>query len=78
MSDGSYNADKAADMRDLDPEELIAAARQTDLEHGMYIYKGGNTIGNGNHRMRELLRRVDIPGSGITDDTPIYIRGFDR
>ncbi|MFF0773413.1 RHS repeat-associated core domain-containing protein [Nonomuraea wenchangensis] len=78
QSDGSYDADKAEDMRALDPEDLIAAAQQTDLRNGMYIYKGGNTIGNGNHRMRELLRRADIPGSGITDDTPIYIRGFDR
>ncbi|GLW12288.1 hypothetical protein Misp01_74160 [Microtetraspora sp. NBRC 13810] len=75
-SDGSYSATKAEDLRDLEDDELMAAAQQTQLPDAMYVYKGGNVLGNGNHRMRELLRRADSPNSSITDDTPIYILGF--
>ncbi|WP_133306142.1 DNRLRE domain-containing protein [Microbispora triticiradicis] len=75
-SDGSYSAAKAEDLRGLDDDELVAAARHTEPPDVMYVYEGGNVIGNGNHRMRELLRRADDPKSDITDDTAIFIRGF--
>jgi hypothetical protein len=75
-SDGSYDPVKEGIQRSLTDDQLKAAARQTQPPDVMYTYDG-TTIGNGNHRMRELLRRADSPDyPGITDETSIYILGF--
>ncbi|GAB2833516.1 hypothetical protein GCM10022221_35520 [Actinocorallia aurea] len=63
-------------MRSISDDDLIKASRQTDEIEAMSLYEDELVMGNGNHRMRELLKRADSPNSIITDDTPIYILGF--
>lgn len=76
MPGGELDPAKAEAIANLSDSELLAAARQTELPDAMYQYPGENVLGNGNHRMAELLQRADDPLSSITDDSPIYIFGF--
>jgi hypothetical protein len=67
---------KEASLARLGDDELLAAARQTELPDAMFKYPGENTLGNGNHRMAELLQRAANPNSSITYNSRIYIIGF--
>jgi hypothetical protein len=73
---GEFDSDKAASLAALEDDDLLATAQQTNLKDAMYQYPGENTLGNGNHRMAELLQRAIDPGSAINYDSPIYISGF--
>ena len=67
---------KAGSLASLSDDELLAAARQTQLPDAMFKYPGENTLVNGNHRMAELPQRAADPNSSVTYDSPIFISGF--
>jgi hypothetical protein len=67
---------KEASLARLSDDELLGAERQTEFPDAMFKYPGENTLGNGNHRMAELLQRAADPNSSITYDSPIFIFGF--
>jgi hypothetical protein len=69
---------KEAFLARLSDDELLHAARQTELPEAIFKYPGENTLGNGNHRTAELLQRAADPGSSITYDSPIFIYGFGK
>ena len=68
------NPKKRSDLENLSDEQLLRAANDPYNDpFGLTIDRGNNRISEGNHRVRELMRRADDPNHSITWDDEILI-----
>jgi RHS repeat-associated protein len=83
VSDGSSRPDAQARVSSMTDAELLRSAQETVVQRDiMFVYDGENTIGNGNHRIREILNRLDNPElqtnpGTITEESPIYVQNIE-
>jgi RHS repeat-associated protein len=70
----ALEARKTAAINRLSDQQLLDSVFEPFDGQHIATYRGENTIAQGNHRARALMRRADDPLSSIQWDTPIFIR----
>lgn len=67
----------AAELRKLTDDDLLKSFNDPADGASVLVTRDG-TIMNGHHRIAELQRRMNDPGSTITPETPVRIDGYSR